>query len=189
MPTSSGPARAYVRLTGPAVEDLRRLLAKDPQIVRAALKKMLLLERDPNAGEPLLGNLIGWRKLVVGDNHWRIVWKVTSDSAGEVTITISEVWAVGVRSDAEVYSEMSQRITEAKGAGAGSALAEVIELLGRQAARGDVQAATEPVADPVPAWLRERLVHAARVDATAVDHMTGEEAMLHWEQFISGGGA
>lgn len=42
-----------VRLIEPAVEDLRVLLEKDPQIVRWALEKMLLLERDPEAGEAL----------------------------------------------------------------------------------------------------------------------------------------
>ena len=40
-----------VRLTEPAFDDLRALLRLDPQLVRQALKKMLLLERDPQAGE------------------------------------------------------------------------------------------------------------------------------------------
>ena len=52
---------AYVRLTEPAIDDLRRLQRADPQVVRWALKKMLLLERNPNAGAPLLGALVGYR--------------------------------------------------------------------------------------------------------------------------------
>ncbi len=75
MPDADQP-RAYVRLTEPAVEDLARLVRLDPQVARQALKKMILLERDPEAGEPLLGALIGFRKLIVGDRHWRIVWRV-----------------------------------------------------------------------------------------------------------------
>ena len=43
-----------VRLTDDAVEDLQTLFKADPQIVRWALKKMIQLERDPNAGDPLL---------------------------------------------------------------------------------------------------------------------------------------
>ncbi|MCW2132330.1 type II toxin-antitoxin system RelE family toxin [Arthrobacter sp. VKM Ac-2550] len=67
---------AVVRLTDDAIADLRRLQKKDPQIVRWAFKKMLLLERPAHAGEPLLGSLIGFRKLAVGDRDWRIVWRV-----------------------------------------------------------------------------------------------------------------
>jgi mRNA interferase RelE/StbE len=188
MPSASGPQHAYVRLTDPAIQDLHRLLAKDPQIVRAALKKMLLLERDAHAGEPLLGNLIGWRKLVVGDNHWRIVWKVSPDSVGGLTVTISEVWAVGVRSDAEVYSEMSERLAQAGSVAESRGLAEVVELLGRRVARDDIQAASEPLIDPVPGWLRTRLVHTAGVPAAEVDDLTGEEAMRRWEHYLSAGG-
>ena len=65
-----------VRLTGDAVEDLETLFKADPQIVRWALKKMIQIERDPNAGAPLLGGLIGYRKIAVGDRDWRVVWRV-----------------------------------------------------------------------------------------------------------------
>lgn len=34
----------------------------DPQVVRWALKKCLLLEKNPEAGEQLRGALIGYRK-------------------------------------------------------------------------------------------------------------------------------
>jgi len=70
--------------------------------VRWALETTLLLERDADAGGPLLVQLVGWRKLTVGARDWRIVWRVTTDGAGVPTITIAEVWAVGARSDAQV---------------------------------------------------------------------------------------
>ena len=185
-PPADSP-RGYVRLTAPAFEDLERLLKKDPQIVRWALRKMLLLERDPQAGDPLLGQLVGWRKLVVGDRNWRIVWRVTTDNAGAVTITIAEVWAVGARSEAEVYEEMSARVAAADQTPSTMALAEVVELIGRHAARDDVNVSIEPRADPVPDWLRDRLVHTAGLRADELDEMTGEQAMQRWERFMTTG--
>lgn len=56
-----------VRLTDYAVDDLQILFKAEPQIVRWALKKMIQIERDPNAGDPLLGGLIGYRTAPVED--------------------------------------------------------------------------------------------------------------------------
>ncbi|MGK2959211.1 MAG: type II toxin-antitoxin system RelE/ParE family toxin [Acidimicrobiales bacterium] len=179
----SAQPRAFVRLTNPAVADLERLVGVDPQIVRWALKKMLLLERDPDAGRPLLGDLIGWRKLVVGDRDWRIVWRVTTDEAGNHVIDIAEVWAVGARADAEVYDEMNDRIAVFGSSPTTQALSEVIERLGRAA--GNIVAAAEPVHDPVPPWLVDRLVHQVRMTPEAVAELTGAQAMQAWEAFIT----
>jgi mRNA interferase RelE/StbE len=63
------------------------------------LKKILLLEDNPRAGYPLGSALTGFRKLVVGRNTWRVVYRVI---AGKVEIC--EIWAVGARADAEVYA-------------------------------------------------------------------------------------
>ncbi len=179
----SAQPRAYVRLTDPAVADLVRLVGVDPQIVRRALKKMLLLERDPEAGRPLLGDLIGWRKLVVGDRDWRIVWRVTKDEAGNQVIDIAEVWAVGARADAEVYAEVNDRIAVIGSNPTTQALSEVIERLGRAA--GKVITAAEPVHDPVPPWLVDRLVHQVHMSPDAVAELTGAQAMQTWEAFIT----
>jgi len=178
---------AYVRLAAPAFEDLKRLLKKGPQVVRWTLKKMLLLERDPEAGDALLGQLVGWRKLVVGDRDWRIVWRVTTDDAGTVTITIAEVWAVGARTEAEVYEEMSARVAGADRTPSTMALADVIELIGRHVARDDLNAATAPRADPVPVWLRDRLVHTTGLRADEVDGMASEQAIQRWELYMTTG--
>jgi mRNA interferase RelE/StbE len=178
---------AHVRLTTPAFEDVERLLKRDPQIVRWALKKMLLLERDPEAGDPLLGQLVGWRKLVVGDRDWRVVWRVTRDTEGAVTITIAEVWAVGARSEAAVYEEMSARVAIAEQTQSTMALTDVIELIGRHTARDDLHAAIEPRPDPVPNWLRERLQHTTGLHPDEIDSMTGEQAMQRWEHYMTTG--
>ncbi|CAN5672942.1 hypothetical protein BH24ACT5_BH24ACT5_03070 [soil metagenome] len=171
----------------PALTDLEALLKKDPQIVRWALKKMLLLERSPEAGEPLLGQLVGWRKLIVGDRDWRVVSRVSTDTEGAVTVTIAEVWAVGARTTAEVYAEMNDRVAAAGKSPETLALAEVIQILGRHAQRDDLQPAVEPSRDVVPGWLRERLLHTAGIDAEAVDAMTGARAMDRWDRFMTTG--
>jgi mRNA interferase RelE/StbE len=177
--------RAYVRLTKPAFGDLERLIAVDPQIVRWALKKMLLLERDPDAGRPLLGDLIGWRKLVVGDRDWRIVWRVTTDEHANTVIEIAEVWAVGARADAEVYAEMNDRIAALGDNPTTQALSSVIAQLGR--ASGGITAADEPAPDPVPPWLVDRLVHQLHMTPDEAARLTGAEAMQRWEAFITAG--
>ncbi|MFQ4150393.1 hypothetical protein AAGW05_17190 [Arthrobacter sp. LAPM80] len=47
----------------------------------------------------------------MGDLDWRIVWRVTADTDGTPILGISEVWAVGVRSDGEIYEELKARVT------------------------------------------------------------------------------
>lgn len=173
-----------VRLIAPAVDDLARLARRDPQVLRQVLKKLLLLERDPHAGAPLLGALVGFRKLVVGDRHWRIVWRVGDDERGRTVVEVAEVWAVGARADAEVYAEMAGRVAALPDEPSSRALAEVVELLGRAA--GEIRPTAEPVVEPVPSWLVDRLVHTAGRDRAEVESMAPEEAMAAWEAHITG---
>ena len=180
-----GEPRAYVRLTEPAVEDLGRLVRRDPQVARRALKKMILLERDPRAGDPLLGALVGFRKLTVGDRHWRIVWRVTEDDSGRDLVEIAEVWAAGARSDGEVYAEMRTRVEQLSDTPRTRALAEVIHALARAGGGGGVTAARQQSLEPVPEWLSDRLVHTAGMKRQQVEAMAPEEAMEAWEAFIT----
>ncbi|MEV4805773.1 type II toxin-antitoxin system mRNA interferase toxin, RelE/StbE family [Nonomuraea sp. NPDC049421] len=87
-----------VIFTAPAVDDLRRI---GPDAVPEVLKKILLLLDDPEAGYPLSGELTGCRKLVVGRNTWRVVYRITEDK----TVEICEVWAVGERAAIDVWAE------------------------------------------------------------------------------------
>lgn len=174
-------AGAEVWLTDPAVEDLRRL---DGAALVWALKKMLLLERDPNAGEPLLGALIGYRKLVVGNRDWRLIWRTTTDARGSLVVDIAEVWAVGARSHAEVYDEMTRRVATLANAPVRRSLSDIIEQLGRRAKGFEAKA----VATPRPApeqWLVDRLVHTAGMDSATVLSMTSEEAVDAWTAHIT----
>lgn len=176
-----------VRLTNGAVDDLQRLFKADPQIVRWALKKMLQLERDPNAGDPLLGGLIGYRKITVGDRDWRVVWRVEQDQVGDYLIEVAEVWAVGYRKDSEVYAEISQRIAQAGSTPKTKALSEVLEIFAKQAR--DLTATPEPDRpEPVPKWLTEALLYVARIPASRVERMSLDEAEKAWTDHISGAG-
>lgn len=176
-----------VRLTSAAVDDLRDLFKADPQIVRWALKKMIQLERDPNAGDPLLGGLIGYRKITVGDRDWRVVWRVEQDEVGEYLIEVAEVWAVGYRKDSEVYAEISQRIAQAGSTPKTKALSEVLELFAKQGR--DLTATSEPdKPEPVPKWLTEALLYVVRIPASRVDRMSLDEAEKAWTDHISGTG-
>lgn len=176
--------RIVVRLIEAAFDDLRALLRLDPQIVRWAVKKMLLLERNPQAGAELHGMLIGWRKLTVSNRDWRIIWRVTSDESGAVIVDVAEVWAVGARADLEVYEEMRSRVATLPAAPKTVALAEVIERLGKAAA--GLSASPEPAtADPVPDWLINRLTHQVGLAPDTVARMSLQEAVDAWTDWTN----
>ncbi|MBN6052141.1 type II toxin-antitoxin system RelE/ParE family toxin [Nonomuraea sp. RK-328] len=159
-----------VVFTAPAVDDLRRI---GPDAVPKVLKKILLLLENPEAGYPL--ELTGFRKLVVGRNTWRVVYRITEDKSVE----ICEVWAVGERADAEVYAEATARVREA-GADRPEIvrLGRVVERLGALA--DHIQVDKAPPREPVPDWLADRLIYTvgmAREDVAALDL---QEAVDAW---------
>lgn len=168
---------AEILFTDAAIDDLRRL---GPDVVPRVLKKIQILFGNPEAGHPLGGELTGFRKLVVGRDHWRIVYRIAVDGVVE----ICEVWCVGVRSDAEVYAEASARVASVADEGSTLAkLADVIGRLGRLA--GDVAVEEVPVREPVPDWLAQRLVHTAGVAPEKVAALNLEQAVDLWTSFIS----
>lgn len=156
----------------------------DPQVVRWAMKKCLLLERNPEAGEELRGGLVGFRKIVVGDRDWRVVWRVTSDEVGRTVVDVAEVWAVGARSDAEVYAEMEHRVATLKGAPRTIALAEALEALGR--VTQGLEAAAEPVeTEDLPTWLSHVLTQVVGMPADEVAKLSAERAQDVWTSYTS----
>ncbi len=71
-------------------------------------KKLLRLEAVGNdAGLPLGRGLTGWRKIVVGDRTWRIVFK--PDPAE----TVATIWVIGDRDDNACYEEALRRVQAA----------------------------------------------------------------------------
>lgn len=174
-----------VRLTEDAVADLYRLHKKDPSILRAVFKKMLLLEKSPAAGEPLLGALVGFRKLVVGDRDWRIVWRVTEDLTGIPVLDISEVWAVGARSEGEVYEELTSRIARMSDDPKIRPLKDVIIQMGRL--YESVEATAEPSREPVlPEWMETALQEQLHLSSQEISALTEQQAqhrlMEHWSK-------
>ncbi|WDZ91274.1 type II toxin-antitoxin system RelE/ParE family toxin [Nocardiopsis sp. HUAS JQ3] len=164
-----------ISFTDAAIDDLRRL---GPDAVPKVLKKVLPLEENPEAGYPLGGELTGFRKLVVGRNTWRVVYRVTDGK----DVEICEVWAVGERADAQVYAEASLRVREASNATpVARRLAAVIERLGKPASG----VAHEPVPprEPVPKWLAERLVHSVGIAPEKVAALDLEQAVDLWSDF------
>lgn len=86
---------ARVLLLPEAVEDLADLDGSARKLVFKALKK---LRTDPaNRGAPLGSGLTTFRKLVVGNRQFRIVYRVESDD------TIVVVWVIATRVDSECY--------------------------------------------------------------------------------------
>lgn len=177
-----------VRLTSDALADLDRLLRRgDPQVVRWAFKKMIHLEQNPEAGDALLGGLMGWRKITVGDREWRLVWRVTHHDAGAVIVDVAEIWAFGARSDAAVYEEMQNRIATAPQTPQTKALTDVLATLGKLTE--DLEAAPEPATPgPLPKWLRESLLYVVRLPAAQVDALTRHEADQLWLDYTTGQG-
>lgn len=172
-----------VRLTEDAVSDLHRLHKKDPQIVRAVFKKMLLLEKSPEAGEPLLGALVGFRKLVVGDRDWRIVWRITEDAAGRPILDISEIWAVGARSDGEVYDELTSRVARMGNNPKIRPLKDVIVQMGRL--YESVEATAEPdCASLLPSWMISALkdqLHLSDREILGLTEQQGQKRLMaYW---------
>lgn len=166
-----------ITFTDGAIDDLRKI---GPSAVPKVLKKVLLLLDSPEAGYPLGGELTGFRKLVVGRNTWRIVYRLVDDK----TIEICEVWAVGARADGEVYAEATARVRAAAGQHAElRALADVVERLGRLA--GDVVVPAAPAREAIPDWLADRLIHTAGLRPQDVAALTLEEAVDRWSEFKS----
>lgn len=90
---------AAVHLTGDAREDLRDLDGSARKLVLKALKK--LSDSPEQRGQPLGsqvgGNLTTFRKLVVGDRDYRVIYSVQTDGS------ICVVWVIGKRVDRECY--------------------------------------------------------------------------------------
>lgn len=95
------PVRA--ELIDEAADDLARYAATGS--LPLFLKKQLRLEEvGKDAGLPLGRGLTGWRKIVVGDRDWRILFTV--DDAE----TVATVWVIGDRDDAACYAEAVRRV-------------------------------------------------------------------------------
>jgi mRNA interferase RelE/StbE len=154
-----------------AIEDLLRLSKKNKELLRQILKKILLIERNPLAGDPLLGGFIGWRKLTVGDH---------TDESGAVIIEIAEIWAIGARADSKVYKELRDRLDTLAPNQKVQSLREVIAYLGQ----GEMPVKDVAIHEPVPIWLANRLLMNLNISQAEIELMDAEGAMSIWENYL-----
>src|SRR5713101_5424687 len=92
-----------VELIDEAVDDLVRY--SDSGNLPLLLKKLIRLEEvGKEAGLPLGGSLAGWRKIVVSDRNWRIIFTTNPEN------TVATVWVIGDRNDAECYDVAERRV-------------------------------------------------------------------------------
>ncbi len=146
------------------------------------LKKILVLETDPNAGLPLSDEMTGYRKLVVGNRDWRVVYRVAADGP----IEVCEIWAAGARSDEAVYAEAMTRVRAAIDKRPElMSFADVVARLGRLAGVELTEAGLASREEPVPDWLAERLVNTAGVPPVEVAAMDARTAFDAWNAYIA----
>ena len=92
-----------VELIDEAVQDLVRYA--ETGNLPLFLKKLIRLEEaGKDAGLPLGGGLTGWRKIVVGDRNWRIIFTIDAEE------TVATVWVIGNREDSECYQDAQRRV-------------------------------------------------------------------------------
>jgi mRNA interferase RelE/StbE len=120
-----------VELIDEAVEDLKRYAESGN--IALFLKKLLRVEEvGKDAGTPLGGGLTGWRKIVVGDRNWRIVFTTDPDE------TVATVLVIGDRDDAACYVEAGERLNKLhKNPRARSLASAMFELAERRRGRKD----------------------------------------------------
>jgi mRNA interferase RelE/StbE len=168
---------AEIAFLDAAIDDLRRL---GPDVALKVLRRLVALAAEPLSGRPLGGELTGFRKLVVGRNTWRVVYRVVDGA-----VVVCEVWAVGRRAESEVYAEAAARARKAADATPALApLADVVGRLGRLAARIAVPEPREE-REPVPGWLAARLVGTAGLRPEQVAAMDAEQATDAWTDHVT----
>lgn len=97
---------ARVVLTEDAREDLRDLDGSARVVVLKALRKLRTEpeQRGAPLGSRATSNLTTFRKLVVGNRDYRIVYRVEADG------TVVVVWVIARRADDEVYQLAMSRL-------------------------------------------------------------------------------
>ena len=133
--SSPRPVSYRVELIDDAFQDLERV-NRTGRILDFLAKLVRIEPVGAQAGEPLghrerMGqNLIGWRKIVMGDRDWRIVFRV------EEQARIATVLVIGDRADAQCYEEALRRLERLPEHQGGRSLSDaMLTLLARRASR------------------------------------------------------
>lgn len=92
-----------VEIIADAVDDLAQYVETD--VFPRLLAKLIRLEEvGRDAGQPLRRGLAGWRKIVVGNRDWRIIFTTDPNN------TIATVLVIGDRADDACYDEAQRRV-------------------------------------------------------------------------------
>jgi mRNA interferase RelE/StbE len=159
--------------TRAAIQDLRRF---GPTLAPRVVQRLLVLERDPDAGTPLIDDSTGFRRLSV-EGRWRVVYEPTA-----AAVTVWELWLDAARSDGEAYAEALEAMHSA-GTPELVQLARILRRLGRLTGTGPVP--RNRVRQPVPDWLADALVDRARLDPLAVAAMDATAAFDAWNRLLT----
>lgn len=97
---------ARIELTDDAKDDLADLDKSAQRLVVKALRK--LKDEPSKRGHPLgsraSGDLTGFRKLIVGDRQYRIIYRVDSDD------TVVVIWVIAERAEDKCYELAKSRL-------------------------------------------------------------------------------
>lgn len=121
-----------VELLDDAVVDLARQAESGK--LKLFFKKLLEIEqKGGEAGEPLGRDLVGWRKITVGNRNWRIVFRVDRDEA------VATICVIGDREDGICYEEAKRRADRAQDNDAASLAESMMTLFGSRKERKAAQ--------------------------------------------------
>lgn len=121
-----------VELIDEAIADLAKHAESGK--LKAFLAKLLEIEaKGAKAGEPLGRNLVGWRKITVGNRNWRIVFRVDTDEQ------VATICVIGDREDGTCYEEAKRRADTIENRDASSLAESMMELFGSRKERKAAQ--------------------------------------------------
>ena len=121
-----------VELLDDAVVDLARQAESGK--LKLFFKKLLEIEqKGSEAGEPLGRDLVGWRKITVGNRNSRIVFRVDRDEA------VATICVIGDREDGICYEEAKRRADRAQDNDAASLAESMMTLFGSRKERKAAQ--------------------------------------------------
>lgn len=117
-----------VELIDEAITDLAGLA--EGGALKRFLKKLVEIEnKGIEAGEPLGRDLVGWRKITVGDRNWRIVFCVNREN------TVATVCVIGDREDSFCYEEAKRRAERVDHETASSLAEAMLDVVGSRRER------------------------------------------------------
>lgn len=111
---------------------------------------------------------------------------MTHDDTGTVIVDVAEVWAVGARSDREVYDEVSQPVAELREQPHTVPLAGALAALGRLT--HGLEATPEPSGDvpKLPTWLVDVLTKVVGMPADGVALLSEKQAQAARDVYTTG---